>query len=70
MPEDVAKGWYHLMRALGDTPVGAVVAFSSIAGRFGNAGQIDYAAANDLLAKLVAKVPVVLTACRELRVRR
>ncbi len=32
----------------------AVVSFSSIAGRFGNAGQTDYAAANDGLARLGA----------------
>jgi acyl transferase domain-containing protein/NAD(P)-dependent dehydrogenase (short-subunit alcohol dehydrogenase family)/acyl carrier protein len=47
-----AKGWFHLLRALGDLPLGATVAFSSIAGRFGNAGQTDYASANDLLCKL------------------
>ncbi len=46
-----ADGWYHLMRAAGDLPLGAAVAFSSIAGRFGNGGQADYSAANDLLAK-------------------
>jgi hypothetical protein len=32
-------------------PLGATVAFSSIAARFGNAGQADYSAANDLLCK-------------------
>jgi malonyl CoA-acyl carrier protein transacylase len=44
-------GWFHLLRAMGDMPLGATVAFCSIAGRFGNAGQTDYAAANDLLCK-------------------
>ncbi|MCP3956867.1 MAG: SDR family NAD(P)-dependent oxidoreductase [bacterium] len=46
-----ADGWYHLMRAARDLRLGAAVAFSSIAGRFGNGGQADYSAANDLLAK-------------------
>nr|MDJ0789454.1 SDR family NAD(P)-dependent oxidoreductase [Myxococcota bacterium] len=44
-------GWFHLQRALRDVPLQAVVLFSSIAGRFGNAGQTDYSAANDLLCK-------------------
>ena len=35
-------------------PLGATVAFGSIAGRFGNAGQTDYTAANDLLCKMAA----------------
>jgi hypothetical protein len=35
-------------------PLGATVAFSSIAGRFGNGGQADYAAANDLLCKIAS----------------
>ena len=46
-----ADGWFNLLHAIGDMPLGATVAFSSIAGRFGNAGQTDYSAANDLLCK-------------------
>jgi NAD(P)-dependent dehydrogenase (short-subunit alcohol dehydrogenase family) len=48
------EGWYNLMAGLGDAPLGAVVTFSSIAGRFGNAGQVDYSSANDLLCKAVS----------------
>jgi hypothetical protein len=46
-----ADGWYHLLHGLRDTDIGAIVGFSSIAGRFGNGGQADYSAANDLLCK-------------------
>ena len=49
-----ADGWFHLLHALGDAEIGAAVVFSSIAGRFGNGGQTDYAAANDLLCKSVS----------------
>ncbi len=49
-------GWLNLVRALGDAPIGRVMAFSSIAGRFGNAGQTDYAAANDLLCKAMSEM--------------
>jgi malonyl CoA-acyl carrier protein transacylase/3-oxoacyl-(acyl-carrier-protein) synthase/NAD(P)-dependent dehydrogenase (short-subunit alcohol dehydrogenase family) len=45
-------GWFNLVRAIGEMPLGATVAFSSIAGRFGNAGQTDYSSANDLLCKI------------------
>ncbi len=48
------EGWFNLADALASTPLGSIVAFSSIAGRFGNAGQTDYAAANDLLCKAVS----------------
>jgi acyl transferase domain-containing protein len=49
-----ANGWFNLMHAAADLPIGATVVFSSIAGRFGNAGQTDYSAANDLLCKLTS----------------
>jgi malonyl CoA-acyl carrier protein transacylase/NAD(P)-dependent dehydrogenase (short-subunit alcohol dehydrogenase family)/acyl carrier protein len=49
-----ADGWFNLMHAIGDMPLGAAVAFSSIAGRFGNGGQADYSAANDLLCKQIS----------------
>jgi NAD(P)-dependent dehydrogenase (short-subunit alcohol dehydrogenase family) len=46
-----SDGWFNVLHAIGDMPLGTTVGFSSIAGRFGNAGQADYAAANDLLCK-------------------
>jgi hypothetical protein len=47
-----SDGFFNLLHAIGDMPLGASVAFSSIAGRFGNAGQTDYSSANDLLCKI------------------
>ncbi len=49
-----ADGWFNLMSAAADLPLLATVAFSSVAGRFGNNGQTDYSAANDLLCKLTS----------------
>ena len=46
-----SEGWVNLMSAAADLPIGATVVFSSVAGRFGNTGQVDYSAANDLLCK-------------------
>ena len=49
-----ADGWYNIMSALGEFPLKAAVVFSSIAGRFGNGGQLDYSSANDFLCKSVS----------------
>jgi acyl transferase domain-containing protein/acyl carrier protein len=49
-----SDGIFHLLKAIGDMPLRAVVGFSSIAGRFGNAGQTDYSSANDLLCKMAS----------------
>ncbi len=46
-----AHGWLNLLAGFGAKQPGTAVAFSSIAGRFGNGGQTDYSAANDLLCK-------------------
>ncbi len=51
-----ADGWFHLLRAFGDLPIETAIVFSSIAGRFGNGGQTDYSAANDLLCKSVSSM--------------
>ncbi|HTT20696.1 MAG TPA: SDR family NAD(P)-dependent oxidoreductase [Candidatus Sulfotelmatobacter sp.] len=49
-----SDGFFNLLHALGDMPLGACVVFSSIAGRFGNVGQTDYSSANDLLCKFMS----------------
>ena len=47
-----ADGFFNLLKAAAGMPIGATVVFSSVAGRFGNAAQSDYSAANDLLCKI------------------
>ncbi len=59
-----ADGFFNLLQAIGDMPLGATVAFSSIAGRFGNAGQTDYSAANDLLCKITSSFRTTRPATR------
>jgi acyl transferase domain-containing protein/NAD(P)-dependent dehydrogenase (short-subunit alcohol dehydrogenase family) len=49
-----SDGFFHLLHAISDMPLGATVAFSSIAGHFGNPGQTDYSSANDLLCKITS----------------
>ena len=59
-----SDGFFHLLHAIGEMPLGATVAFSSIAGRFGNAGQTDYSAANDLLCKITSSFRTTRPATR------
>jgi NAD(P)-dependent dehydrogenase (short-subunit alcohol dehydrogenase family)/acyl carrier protein len=47
-----ADGFFSLLKAAEGMPLGATVVFSSVAGRFGNAGQTDYSAANALLCSM------------------
>jgi NAD(P)-dependent dehydrogenase (short-subunit alcohol dehydrogenase family) len=61
-------GWFNLMHAVGDMPLAAIVAFSSIAGRFGNRGQTDYSAANDLLCKMTSHLAAARPSTRALAI--
>jgi len=49
-------GLFNVLHAVGAMPLGTVVAFSSVAGRFGNVGQTDYSAANDLQCKVLSSL--------------
>ncbi|TAH51278.1 MAG: SDR family NAD(P)-dependent oxidoreductase [Chloroflexota bacterium] len=51
-----ADGFFNLLRAAKGMKIGATVVFSSVAGRFGNSGQTDYSAANDLLCKVTSSL--------------
>ncbi len=51
-----ADGWFNVFHAARHLPIGATVVFSSVAGRFGNQGQTDYSAANDLLCKITSNL--------------
>lgn len=59
-----SDGWFNLLQAIGDMPLSATVAFSSIAGRFGNAGQSDYSSTNDLLCKIASSFRATRPATR------
>ncbi|MGD0879230.1 MAG: SDR family NAD(P)-dependent oxidoreductase, partial [Anaerolineales bacterium] len=53
-----ADGFFNLFKAMEarDMLPRGMVFFSSVAGRFGNSGQTDYAAANDLLCKITSAI--------------
>jgi 3-oxoacyl-(acyl-carrier-protein) synthase/NAD(P)-dependent dehydrogenase (short-subunit alcohol dehydrogenase family)/acyl carrier protein len=59
-----SDGFFNLLHAIGDMPLGSTVAFSSIAGRFGNPGQTDYSSANDLLCKITSSFRTARPATR------
>ena len=49
------KGFANLLATVNKSKIKRIIAFGSVAGRFGNATQIDYSAANEFLAKEVQK---------------
>ncbi len=51
-----AVGGLSIVRALEKSPPKTFVFFSSVAGRFGNPGQVDYSSANDALNRLAARI--------------
>ncbi len=51
-----SDGWFSLVHSTPDLPIAASVVFSSVAGRFGNTGQTDYSAANNLLCTLTSSL--------------
>jgi acyl transferase domain-containing protein/NAD(P)-dependent dehydrogenase (short-subunit alcohol dehydrogenase family)/acyl carrier protein len=59
-----SDGLFNLLHSIGDMPLAATVAFSSIAGRFGNPGQTDYSSANDLLCKITSSLRTTRPATR------
>ena len=63
-----SDGWFNLLHAIGNMPLKATVVFSSIAGRFGNAGQADYSSANDLLCKITSSMRSTRPATRALAI--
>ena len=54
-----ADGFFNLFKTMEKTNLlpSSVVFFTSVAGRFGNSGQVDYSAANDMLSKYAAWLP-------------
>ncbi len=50
--ETKTRGFINLIQALEQDPLKQIVIFSSVAGRMGNQGQVDYAMANEALNKM------------------
>ncbi|PLX72401.1 MAG: beta-ketoacyl synthase, partial [Desulfuromonas sp.] len=59
-------GLRNLLAAVGNDDLRFLVTFSSSTGRFGRAGQVDYAAANEVLNKLAQQQAVLRPDCRAL----
>jgi NAD(P)-dependent dehydrogenase (short-subunit alcohol dehydrogenase family) len=57
-------GFRNLLELTAADPLKTVVAFSSVAARFGNAGQADYAMANEALNKMCIRAAAGRPACR------
>ncbi|QFQ95103.1 SDR family NAD(P)-dependent oxidoreductase [Streptomyces phaeolivaceus] len=57
------EGLRALLAATADDPLDLVCVFSSVAGRFGNTGQGDYAMANEVLAQVASTVAATRPDC-------
>ena len=57
-------GLRHLLQALDKTKLQNIVLFSSYTGRFGRIGQIDYAAANEVLNKMAQAEAISRQGCK------
>ncbi|MGM0601092.1 MAG: SDR family NAD(P)-dependent oxidoreductase, partial [Candidatus Rifleibacteriota bacterium] len=53
------KGLHNLLTNLSSNNLKTVILFSSFSGRYGRAGQVDYAMANEALNKIAAKLRVI-----------
>jgi NAD(P)-dependent dehydrogenase (short-subunit alcohol dehydrogenase family)/acyl carrier protein len=58
------KGLHNLLAGLSSNKLKTVILFSSFSGRFGRAGQVDYAMANEALNKIAAKLRVIHSECK------
>ena len=57
-------GLRSVLKAIGESPLKAMVLFSSSAARFGRRGQVDYAAANEVLNKVAHAEAARREGCR------
>jgi acyl transferase domain-containing protein/NAD(P)-dependent dehydrogenase (short-subunit alcohol dehydrogenase family) len=57
-------GLRHLLTAVAEDDLKCLVLFSSVSGRFGNPGQVDYAMANEVLNKVAHRQASERSACR------
>ncbi len=57
-------GLINLLAAIGEDPLRHLTLFSSVSARMGNAGQIDYAMANEVLNKMAQKLAALKPDCR------
>jgi NAD(P)-dependent dehydrogenase (short-subunit alcohol dehydrogenase family) len=66
--ETKVHGFRTLMDAVSSDPLKYIVVFSSVAARFGNKGQVDYAMANEVLNKVCRREALQRKDCRVIAV--
>jgi NAD(P)-dependent dehydrogenase (short-subunit alcohol dehydrogenase family) len=62
--ETKITGLQHLLDATAEDPLRFLILFSSVAARFGNRGQADYAMANEVLNKIAVREAALRPDCR------